>query len=144
MKHFSLLCCLLPLAASAAAASDPLTLRQQNIAVIAAFASCGDMEHLETALHRGLDEGLTVGEIKEALVQLYAYCGFPRSLNALGVFQTVVQERVARGIADDPGCGPAPMPADFSAPDAGRRVQTELVGHPVEGGVFDFAPIINQ
>ncbi|MDE7305194.1 MAG: carboxymuconolactone decarboxylase family protein, partial [Alistipes sp.] len=25
-----------------------------------------------------------------------------------------------------------------------RRVQTELVGHPVEGGVFDFAPIINH
>ncbi|KJS29540.1 MAG: hypothetical protein VR64_20520 [Desulfatitalea sp. BRH_c12] len=38
------------------------------------------------ALNQGLDAGLTVNEIKEILVQLYAYAGFPRSLNAIGTF----------------------------------------------------------
>lgn len=144
MKRFSLLCCLLPWVSSAASAADPLTLRQQNIAVIAAFASSSDMERLKPALHRGLDEQLTISEIKEVLIQLYAYCGFPRSLNALGAFKSVVEERAARGIRDQAGRDAAPLPADFSAPDAGRRVQTGLVGHPVEGGVFDFAPVINH
>lgn len=144
MKHFSLLCCLLPWVSSAASAADSLTLRQQNIAVIAAFASNSDMERLKTALYRGLDERLTVSEIKEVLVQLYAYCGFPRSLNALGAFQSVVEERAARDIRDEAGRDASPLPADFSALDAGRRVQTCLVGHPVEGGVFDFAPVINR
>ncbi len=51
---------------------------------------------------------------------------------------------VDRGIRDQAGRDAAPLPADFSAPDAGRRVQTSLVGHPVEGGVFDFAPVINH
>lgn len=51
---------------------------------------------------------------------------------------------VDRGIRDQAGRDAAPLPADFSAPNAGRRVQTSLVGHPVEGGVFDFAPVINH
>lgn len=144
MKHFALLFCLLPLDSAGASAADSLTERQQNIVVIASLAAKGDMENLTAALHRGLDERLTVGEIKEVLVQLYAYCGFPRSLNALGAFMAVVEERVARGIHDEPGREPAPLPEGFSAWEAGREVQTSLVGRPVEGGVFDFAPVIND
>ena len=47
---------------------------------IAAFTANGDLEKLRTALSAGLDAGLTVNEIKEILVQMYAYVGFPRSL----------------------------------------------------------------
>lgn len=144
MKHFALLFCLLPLEPLTASTADYLTPRQQHIAVIAALAAKGDMENLKSALHRGLDEQLTISEIKEVLVQLYAYCGFPRSLNALGMFMAVVEERKARGIQDELGRDPDPLPADFSAWEAGRKVQTELVGRPVEGGVFDFAPVIND
>ncbi|MDE5623615.1 MAG: carboxymuconolactone decarboxylase family protein [Alistipes sp.] len=144
MKHFALLFCLLPLESASATAAEELTARQQNIVVIASLAAKGDVENLKTALRRGLDEGLTVGEIKEVLVQLYAYCGFPRSLNALGAFMAVVDERADSGIHDEPGREPAPLPDGFSAWDAGREVQTELAGRPVEGGVFDFAPVIND
>ncbi|MDE6374175.1 MAG: carboxymuconolactone decarboxylase family protein [Alistipes sp.] len=144
MKHFALLFCLLPLEPLAASSADWLTPQQQHIAVIAALAAKGDMENLKSALHRGLDDRLAVSEIKEVLVQLYAYCGFPRSLNALGAFMAVVEERKARGIQDEPGQDPDPLPADFQAWEACRKVQTELVGRPVEGGVFDFAPVIND
>lgn len=144
MKHFALLFCLLPLESASASAPDSLTLRQQNIVAIAALAAKGDMENLKAALHRGLDERLTVSEIKEVLVQLYAYCGFPRSLNALSAFRSVVEERAARGLRDESGREPAPLPDDFCAWEAGREVQTGLAGRPVEGGVFDFAPVIND
>ena len=44
-----------------------------------------DLDRLAPAIDDALDGGLTINEIKEAFSQLYAYTGFPRSLNALGV-----------------------------------------------------------
>ena len=70
-----------------------LNAKQRGIIPIAAFAANGDLGALKAALNEGLDAGLTVNEIKEVLVQLYAYAGFPRSLNGLGTFMAVVEER---------------------------------------------------
>lgn len=66
-----------------AALADTLSLRQQSIVAIAASAATGALEHLRTALARGLDGGMTVNEAKEMMVHAYAYCGFPRSLRGL-------------------------------------------------------------
>lgn len=66
--------------------ADTLNTRQQNIVAIAACTSKGDLANLKSALARGLDDGMTVNEIKEVLVHAYAYCGFPRSLRALQTF----------------------------------------------------------
>lgn len=60
-----------------AAQADTLSLRQQSIVAIAASAATGALEHLRTALARGLDGGMTVNETKEVMVHAYAYCGFP-------------------------------------------------------------------
>jgi alkylhydroperoxidase/carboxymuconolactone decarboxylase family protein YurZ len=64
--------------------TDGLNEKQQKIVAISAFTAKGDLNNLNIALNEGLDAGLTVSEIKEILVQMYAYAGFPRSLNALG------------------------------------------------------------
>ena len=64
-------------------AHQALNAKQQSIIPTAAFTANGDLERLRTALHEGLDAGLTVNEIKEILVQMYAYAGFPRSLNGI-------------------------------------------------------------
>ena len=69
---------------STSIASELLSVRQQAILPIAAFAAVGDLPRLNTALNQGLDTGLSVSDAREVLVQLYAYAGFPRSLNALG------------------------------------------------------------
>src|SRR5438128_12157213 len=60
-----------------------LSRKRQTIAPIAAATAVGDMPQLNAALNEGLDPGLTVSDAKEILVQMYAYTGFPRSLNAL-------------------------------------------------------------
>ena len=57
-----------------------LNQRQQNIIAIACLEAKGDLENLSGAIHTGLDEGLSVNEIKEALSHLYAYTGFNRFL----------------------------------------------------------------
>lgn len=76
---------------------------QQNLVLISAFTSSGKTEQLKSQLNKGLDSGLSINEIKETLVQLYAYCGFPRSLNALNVYKTVLDERKTKGISDNAG-----------------------------------------
>jgi len=125
--------------------SETLTDRQRAIPLIAAFMAGSDMARLNLALNQGLDAGLTVSDAKEILVQLYAYAGFPKSLNALGELLAVVEHRRQRGIADAPGQEPSQFVAtgrDLIA--AGQANQTALSGGPVQGPVFDFAPVINQ
>lgn len=121
-----------------------LSNKQQAIAPIAAFAASGHMPGLKIALYDGLEAGLTVNEIKEILVQLYAYAGFPRSLNALGAFQQVLGEREAKGIRDEPGKEAGPVPTGTTSLERGTKVQTTLVGVPVKGGLMDFAPAIDE
>ncbi|MBR4740608.1 MAG: carboxymuconolactone decarboxylase family protein, partial [Bacteroidales bacterium] len=69
-----------------------LTERQKGLAACACLMAQGNMERLEPAVRSALDNGVTVNELKEAFSQLYAYTGFPRSLNALGVLGKVLQD----------------------------------------------------
>lgn len=125
--------------------AGPLSPRQQAIPLIAAAAASSDMPQLNAALTRGLDAGLTVSEAKEVLVQLYAYAGFPRSLNALGELMNVVQLREAEGIATAPGQPPTRnAPVGDALRAVGTANQTRISGAPVTGPVMDFAPVINQ
>lgn len=119
---------------------NPLTIKEEKIALISAYTARGDLPNLKLALAAGLDAGLTVNEIKEVLTQLYAYCGFPRSLNALGAFMSLVNER---GGKDEVGSLPGPLPAGDSL-DFGTANQTRLTGAPVKGALFDFAPAIDE
>lgn len=112
--------------------------RQQSMVAIAALEAKGDMDGLRDAINKGIDNGLTVNDIKEALSQLYAYTGFPRSLNALNMLKQVSEERKANGIDTPEGKDADPMTPDYDALKAGTEVQTKLVG-----GVsfnYSFAP----
>ncbi|MCS3744617.1 quercetin dioxygenase-like cupin family protein/alkylhydroperoxidase/carboxymuconolactone decarboxylase family protein YurZ [Xanthomonas arboricola] len=123
----------------------PLSSRQQAIPLIAAAAASSDMLQLNAALRRGLDAGLTLSETKEVLVQLYAYAGFPKSLNALGELMRVLRAREAQGIATAPGQPPTgEVPVGDALRAVGTANQTRISGAPVTGPVMDFAPIINQ
>jgi len=126
-------------------AIDALTARQQAIPAVAALAAMSDMPRLNAALNQGLDAGLTISEAKEILVQLYAYVGFPKSLNALGELLKVTQDRQQRGIHDAPGREPArPIPVGDALVTAGAVNQARIAGGSVQNAVTDFAPLINQ
>jgi alkylhydroperoxidase/carboxymuconolactone decarboxylase family protein YurZ len=83
-------------------AQQYLTAREQHIVTISSFTTKGDLTSLNSALRAGLDSGLTINEIKEVLVHLYAYTGFPRSLQGINSFLTVLNDRKAKGIIDKP------------------------------------------
>jgi alkylhydroperoxidase/carboxymuconolactone decarboxylase family protein YurZ len=125
--------------------SETLSAAQQAIVPIAAFAASGDIAKLNAALNEGLDAGLAVSDAREVLVQLYAYAGFPRSLNALTELMKVVEARKQRGVKDAPGHAPGrPIPKGDALLAAGTANQTKLSGAPVQGPLFDFAPVANE
>lgn len=121
-----------------------LNQKQQEIVKISAFTASGDLENLKISLNDGLDAGLTVNEIKEILVHTYAYCGFPRSLNGIGVFMNVLSERERKGIKDEIGRDITPIPNGRNSVEYGTEVQTKLAGAPVQGGMYDFAPAVDE
>ena len=104
---------------------EGLNAKQQSIVTIAAFTANGDLQKLKTALNEGLDAGLTVNEIKEILVQMYAYAGFPRSLNGINTFMGVMEEREKKGIKDEIGKEASPLPANKSSIELGTEIQTQ-------------------
>lgn len=130
--------------AGAEAETQALTAKERCLVAIAAFTANGDMDQLTPALAEGLEAGLTVSEIRELLVQMYAYVGFPRSLNGLAAFMQVVEERAKQGLQDPAGQEASPLPADKSILALGTENQTRLVGSPVAGKLFEFSPVIDQ
>ncbi|MGH8242468.1 MAG: carboxymuconolactone decarboxylase family protein [Steroidobacteraceae bacterium] len=139
-----------PVVASAQEASaDPqLSLEQQSIVAISAHTARGDTAALQSALNNGLDAGLSINEIKEVMVHLYAYCGFPRSLGGLTTFIGVLEEREARGIEDEVGETASPQLDDGSAYARGEKVLASVAAgwSPTapQSGYVAFAPVIEQ
>lgn len=126
--------------------AQPLDARQQAIVPIAAFTANGDLAKLKPALVEGLEAGLTVNEIKEILVQIYAYAGFPRSLNGIHAFMALLEERQARGIEDEAGKDAGPLPEDFNRDAYGAKIRAKLAGQkeiPPPGGYQIFTPVID-
>lgn len=114
-----------------------LTERQLLLCACASLEAQGDLERLDPAIRKALDGGVTVNELKEAFSQLYAYTGFPHSLNALGTLQKVLNDRKAQGIDDNEG-KPWTRPTLWDdaglALKQGTEVQTRLIG----GKPFDY------
>ncbi|MDN3655453.1 carboxymuconolactone decarboxylase family protein [Ferruginibacter paludis] len=121
-----------------------LNQKERSIILISAFTAQGNMPQLKIALNNGLSAGLTISEIKETLVQLYAYAGFPRSLNALHKLMEVLDERKTKGINDVLGKEPAEYSVKKTMLQTGTENQTKLVGSKIAGGVYEFAPAIDQ
>lgn len=114
-----------------------LTPRQLSLAECACLEAQGDMEKLGTAIRNALSNGVTVNELKEVFSQLYAYTGFPRSLNALNKLKAVLDERKAQGIFDEEGkpwSRPVVWDDASAALEQGTQVQSRLVG----GGTYNY------
>ena len=132
-------------AQSNANASMNLDAKQQSIITIASLTAKGDLDNLEIALVEGLEAGLTINQIKEVMVHLYAYCGFPRSLRGLRTLIKVLDDRRAKGKEDTLGAEAAPIEDKRTKYERGKAnlealVQAKLDGPPAD--YAQFAPII--
>lgn len=126
--------------------SQSLNTQQQSIVNIAALTAVGNLPSLKIQLNAGLDAGLTINEIKEVLVQMYAYCGFPRCLNGINTFMTVVEERKAKGISDVVGKEASLIIEGESKYETGKQTLQKLTGIEEKGlktGAAAFTPVID-
>ncbi|SFO87383.1 hypothetical protein SAMN05428949_6831 [Chitinophaga sp. YR627] len=117
--------------------------KDESIVPIAAHMATGDLNVLKEALIQGLDKGISVSEIKEVLVQLYAYAGFPRSLNAISTLENVVKERREKGVYDVEGRVSSALTFKSSRYEYGKDVQTKLTGSTAIGPPQKFMPVID-
>ena len=82
----------LAMATAIMAGAAGLTEKECAIVNIGAAVARGEQEKLAEALKSGFAEGLTLNEAKELIGQLYAYCGFPRALNAAATLMKIADE----------------------------------------------------
>lgn len=108
-------------------AQNNLTPKEQAFAAAAATAAMGNLPKLENAFNRALNEGWTVNELKEMVLQLYAYAGFPRCLNASATLEKVVKERARQGKQDPAGNTAAVIPAGTDKYELGRQNLARLM-----------------
>ncbi|MCU0358144.1 MAG: carboxymuconolactone decarboxylase family protein [Cyclobacteriaceae bacterium] len=114
--------------------TSTLTEKQKAIALISSFTAKGDLVKLKKSLNTGLDSGLTINECKEVLVHVYAYCGFPRSIQGLNTLIAVLDERKAKGIKDTIGREATPV-HDTDKYEAGWKNLAKLGGRSTEGPI---------
>ena len=119
-----------------------MTERQKGLAACACLMAQGDMNRLEPTVRMALNKGVTINELKEAFSQLYAYTGFPRSLNALGVLNKVLEASPRGGLEGvwqegKPWKRPEIWDDAAKALKQGTEVQTKLSGRSFD---YNFCP----
>lgn len=118
--------------------AQTLNKRQLHLATCAALEANGDLQRLQPAVKDALNNGVSVNELKEAFSQLYAYTGFPRSLNALGVLNKVLEEKNPNWITGAEWQKPEVWDNAGAALKLGTDVQTQLCGG--KPFTYDFCP----
>ena len=70
-----------------------LELKYRSLVVVSVLAAIGQNEELKTHLRGALNLGWTADELREALLQISGYAGFPAAHEALRVLSEIVTQR---------------------------------------------------
>jgi 4-carboxymuconolactone decarboxylase len=122
--------------------TNTLSKRQSGIVGVSALAAVGDQPGLAKQFNNGLDAGLSLNELKEVVLQLSAYCGFPRSLNAINTLQAVTEERKKKGITDQEGTAPLAIDKTANRYELGKANLEKLTGQPETGPKTGYAAFV--
>ena len=71
---------------------EGLSRRERSLLNLGMLASMGKIEELKLHVRGAINNGLTVDDIKEALLQVAIYAGIPASLSAFKAAQAVLKE----------------------------------------------------
>lgn len=118
-----------------------LTARQHALIRISSVAGKGNLLKLKTEMNTGLEAGLTINQIREAIVHLYAYAGFPRSIRGLQTLMAVLDERKAKGIVDEKGAEASPINDQNSKYERGKAILEKLTGVKETGAKTGYATL---
>lgn len=118
--------------------------KQKEIVAVSSLVAQGAIPQLKVHFNGALNVGCSVTEVKELILQMSVYTGFPRCINAMNALKDVLAERKSEGIMDRDG----EMPID-KIDDGGDRyskgasalslLDSLQIGR-LEGAYRDFAP----
>jgi len=92
---------------------EGLDLKLKEIAVVAALTAMGNaVPQLKVHLNGALNTGSTISEVKEVILQMSVYSGFPSSINAMNALKEVLEERKINGFLDQEGKNPTKKEED--------------------------------
>lgn len=74
--------------------------KSKEIAAVSSLIAQGAIPQLKVHLNGALNTGCSITEVKEVILQMSVYTGFPRSINAMNAFREVLNERKGKGIND--------------------------------------------
>ncbi len=81
-----------------------LDLKSKEIAVVAALTAMGTAQpQLKVHIHGALNTKSTINEVKEVILQMSVYSGFPSCINGMNALKDVLKERQEHGIKDETG-----------------------------------------
>lgn len=72
---------------------EELDLKTREICTVSALTVLGTIPQLKEHINAALNVGNTPTEIVEIIMQMSAYCGFPKSINAMMAAKEVFAER---------------------------------------------------
>lgn len=125
-----------------------LTERQSYIAKISIYTAITTthVEGLKKVLTEALEFGMTINEINEEIVHLYAYLGFAPACRATIAFMNLIEERRGKGIHDEQGRNASPLDETENKYARGERLQMFCAGMTAEqlrSGFFGFNPLLD-
>lgn len=87
---------------------DKMDNKMQEVAAASSLIALGLMPQLKVHLSASLHVGNTVNEMKEVILQLSTYAGYPKAINAMNALGEVLTERKGKGIVDNEGRSASP------------------------------------
>ncbi|MDF2503268.1 carboxymuconolactone decarboxylase family protein [Clostridium sp.] len=121
-----------------------LDLKSKEMAVVAALTAMGNAEpQLKVHINGALNVSCTINEIKEIILQMSAYSGFPACINAMNALKNVLKERENQGIKDCIGDEPTNKISPMERYEVGVKELSELDSKQVnflEETYNDFSP----
>jgi 4-carboxymuconolactone decarboxylase len=123
---------------------EALDIKLKEIAVVAALTALGNaQEQLRQHINGALNVGCAINEIKEIILQMSAFAGFPACINAMNLLRNVLTERKSKGINDKIGTEPTNEISPMDRYKIGSQVMSELDSSQVElleKAYNDFSP----
>ncbi|MCD8043017.1 MAG: carboxymuconolactone decarboxylase family protein [Tannerellaceae bacterium] len=77
--------------------------KSKEVVAVSSLIAQGAVPQLKVHLNGALNTGCSIQEVKEIILQMSVYTGFPQSINAMHAFKEVVDERRSKGIRDVTG-----------------------------------------
>ncbi|WP_297428738.1 carboxymuconolactone decarboxylase family protein [Clostridium sp.] len=123
---------------------EGLDLKSKEIAVVAALTALGNAQpQLKVHINGALNVGCTINDVKEVILQMSGYSGFPTCINAMNALKDVINERKIQGINDIFGEEPTNEVSPLQRYEVGAKELSELDNNQVkvlEEAYNEFAP----